>query len=1130
MFSLLGSVGFILDAQTEIARIGQVDEIVGHCLDGGLNLTSSAFHSVTAAFTTIGFYAHADLLEYVNGPFMKWATLIYLLAAFGGLAAMAFGQPPRNYLWFFFGPAVFHWLIGTTAPTQGVAWMIANEMQDQSQVWKHSEIGITQSGYWKRKLVDNSSLRVNVTNDATGGPDAPAVVAMPLLWLDAVVSDTVQQLTKIVGVNNQDDQGGGDWNLKLESPGVLALPHPYEALPERPVSPVCGDTARPPTYTVMSGLKWTYLNNIASAKISSPQARDAFTRFMSNECGDKFNEAVSPELFTAASNSKGDSVPESIMKDSYGTLGNLVSVSDRYDFLKYKLAQQVVPFPRSLRKVLSDATKVSNPEGGWPGDDYTGWLESVKWGESSDTNADKLKAVLRSDRIRCDTYLDILIYYLRYQAAEIFVQGFENANPQLGWRAKHSVYGMLYGWDLEPRSGDIVPTEDQIRFVQDLIFVHLVRNEMALVPKAYKPKHSSSQLVALHSESYNRTLGSVSKFAEVYTWALMMPYMQGIVLYLLAVAYPMACLFVVIPGWHKIIVTWMSFWVWAKLWDLGFAVVNGLERSIWAMLGNSETAKVINKRVMDMQEYGGAAWFECVSPNEDWYNNGGPCLRPLIDLVSSPASGSSAHTPLVAVADPGAFENNLALFDTALSLGANLDYDLANGYYIYIMAALYFAVPAVTGQMVLGAKAGAAGMVDRMASDPAQKGAGGATSGYQGAKTQQMLQNKASVSQAAIGKSYRKSGLADQALGYQNSSAEQGLNSSHLGQQQSGHQRLGNAIALSAQVASRNFAHGQALLTSALGGGANRKAHDARMKQQPPQDAQGLSNKAAGGGSGSGATTGVGGVAPDGQGGQDLGIGADGNPAANNALGLSRSTAGMQTGGYAKRLNDKGFSGRTGLLASRAGGALEGVFGKSNFEGLMGVTGAAHAAMVQTESAIGENQQLARGGAAGIAGHGAGQRSSGYRSAADRTGSLANFNAQQARYDALLGMADQMASESSIAGYMVGGLDPGARPDDMTGMAMKGMLNTNRHNPQARANFFNPNGGGFFKQVGASERGLNKAFGYSAVTGQLKIGTWSSEMNRGLGAAVTYTGKGLTGEQQTGYQQGRGPEGQKGKK
>ncbi|MCB0332873.1 MAG: hypothetical protein KDD55_05190, partial [Bdellovibrionales bacterium] len=523
MFSLFGSLGFLLNAQTEISRIGGIDgEVVGNCIDASLNLTSSAFHSVTAAFTTIGFYVHADLLEYVNGPFMKWATLIYLVAAFGGLISMALGQPPRNYLWFFVGPAIFHWLIGTTAPTQGVAWMISNDLQDQSQVWKHAEIGITQSGYWKRLLQTNSGLKVNVTNDSTAGPDAPAQVAMPLVWLDAVVSDTVQQLTTIVGVNNQDDQGGGDWNLNLTSPGNLHNPNNTD------VTPVCGDSSRPPTYTVMSGLKWTYLNNIASAKISSPQARDAFTRFMSNECGDKFNEAVSPELFTSASNSKGDSVPKSVMKDSYDNSGDLVDVNQRYSLLKYKLAQQVVPFPRSLRKLLADTKEISNPAQGWPGDDYTGWLEAVRWGDDTGT---KLKAVLRSDRIRCDTYLDILIYYLRYQAAEIFVQGFENANPQVGWRAEHSVYGMLYGWDLEPRSGSTIPKPDQIRFVQDLIFVHLVRNEMALVPKAYTPKHSNSQLVKLHSESYNRTLGSVNKFAEVYTWALMMPYMQGIVLY-----------------------------------------------------------------------------------------------------------------------------------------------------------------------------------------------------------------------------------------------------------------------------------------------------------------------------------------------------------------------------------------------------------------------------------------------------------------------------------------------------------------------------------------------------------------------------------------------------------------------
>jgi hypothetical protein len=96
-----------------------------------------------------------------------------------------------------------------------------------------------------------------------------------------------------------------------------------------------------------------------------------------------------------------------------------------------------------------------------------------------------------------------------------------------------------------------------------------------------------------------------------------------------------------------------------------------------------------------------------------------------------------------------------------LLTGANLDLDLSNGWYIYIMAALYTAVPAVTGQLVLGAKAGSAGLVKDAFSGAANDGGQAAKTGAQHAAVNALQTNQKSLGQMAYAKAMRKGTGAD---------------------------------------------------------------------------------------------------------------------------------------------------------------------------------------------------------------------------------------------------------------------------------------------------------------------------------------------------------------------------------
>jgi hypothetical protein len=106
----------------------------------------SSFTAVGAAFATQGYFAQADLLwQLTNTDLGLWAPLLYVIAAIGGLIGVAMGMPPKMYLWFFMGPAIYSFLLGTTVPQFGTAWCVANVMQDPSRVWQLSEVGLQNS-------------------------------------------------------------------------------------------------------------------------------------------------------------------------------------------------------------------------------------------------------------------------------------------------------------------------------------------------------------------------------------------------------------------------------------------------------------------------------------------------------------------------------------------------------------------------------------------------------------------------------------------------------------------------------------------------------------------------------------------------------------------------------------------------------------------------------------------------------------------------------------------------------------------------------------------------------------------------------------------------------------------------
>jgi hypothetical protein len=993
----------------------------------------SAMTAVAAAFGTQGMWVQANLVNQILYEGLGlWAPLLYILSAIGGLVSLALGAPPRMYMWFFVGPGIYDWLLDNPNPVHGMEWRVADVPQNQREVWKLAEGG----------LLNSAPAGVVVFSDRP--PSTTVNVPALFLWFDEVVSDVVQGMVGWTGVYNQIVPSTNTTSLNYKG------------------APTAGENK----WYLLSNVKWGLLENITGARLKSPDLRDSFVTFLASECGDLVKRSISQPRFIQASTAKAEN------------LGATPSVFEGYKLLTQLLSGQVVPSPRSLKKILSD-----NNEGALR--KFHIFLSSGFinfWGVS--------------DRIACDQYLWLIVQSFRWEAGHIFFQ-LAKAAPG-GIAPDDVVFSLVYGWQINPAWWPNLSTAISLvqrRFVIDLILLHLFRNELAIAPALVDQRFANSTQAESISKGYQRSVGSKAKYAELYTWAMMIPYLQGVLLYFLAIAYPFAAIMVVMPGMHKTMFTWMSFWAWVKLWDVGFALVMMMERSLWAMLGNSSSAAAANKYVLEMQTWGVTK----VSCSSDELDLSG-CQIPEV-------------THLTIGNQFPQWDDALRIFDRALVLASNLDLDLQNSYYIYIMAALYFAVPTITGQLVLGARSGAASMVNSAIGGAAQEIGKTAGSAHQSEMLTNMQANAGSVGQAAYTKQMRASGLGAKAIEFGNQAMRDEMAGSALGTamgaQQNWEQNRGlgrQEHTAQTQVGQQLFGTGEGFSRIAKDGSASGGGTAPTPKPKGTGEAGAIDAAKATGADSS----------------KRPGVPASGtpDPASNSATSSSNATAAAAS---ADASSDQTAKTKTPWEQKRDN-AIKGLGAQHAAFGVAKQSMDFAAAAGQAKQARELNGDLAAGAALrsgmAVASFGHNASSKGFGAAGGRAGEFASFDADMAKWDAMNAYSSQITGMAAgVYGTFGGNFNPGAKPLGSTNaMAMEGLLNTKGSDAKAAANYVDPQTkGGYFSSMGATQGKLNSSFGEGRTASGYQAWGPADAAAYNIGAAGEFlTGGVLTGGGETG--------------
>jgi len=78
------------------------------------------------------------------------------------------------------------------------------------------------------------------------------------------------------------------------------------------------------------------------------------------------------------------------------------------------------------------------------------------------------------------------------------------------------------------------------------------------------------------------------------------PYVQGLLLFLLSAAFPFFALFLLVPGKMSSFLVWISLWIWVKSWDIGFAVIVSVRKLLWAMIGQKSVPLLEGESLNDL--------------------------------------------------------------------------------------------------------------------------------------------------------------------------------------------------------------------------------------------------------------------------------------------------------------------------------------------------------------------------------------------------------------------------------------------------------------------------------------------------------------------------------------------------
>lgn len=121
---------------------------------------------------------------------------------------------------------------------------------------------------------------------------------------------------------------------------------------------------------------------------------------------------------------------------------------------------------------------------------------------------------------------------------------------------------------------------------RNIIAAYILKNALTTTAHSTMTSHLAGRArfnVFKHKLIFGRFIDAESKgaFFKIFHFPAAITYVQGLLLYLLSIAFPFFCLFLLLPGRMASFFTWFAMWLWVKSWDVGFAIVFYVRQVLW---------------------------------------------------------------------------------------------------------------------------------------------------------------------------------------------------------------------------------------------------------------------------------------------------------------------------------------------------------------------------------------------------------------------------------------------------------------------------------------------------------------------------------------------------------------------
>ena len=533
---------------------------------------------LAATLATAGHSLQSAVLDFFEDGFASsMGALAFILAAIVAMLTIALGGHYKFGLWFLVGPWVFYWLLLPRIASGGVRWQVGGQAYDQQIVLSAAK-GVT-----PQSAADKANGYLRPGNEV-------GKVSWFFVWWDDFTSDVVNMLVSLLRLE-----------VKRVDLRFINRTQRFQTLmsanvTDRKLAAYIGTVMQGECGQFFGVMKDLYSAN--GRLNSSDEVRNEFLRSVvqaENIWGKvpaespvmmEFLEAQLLYPISDPQTAKEEDKVFSLGKRPIGYIAKNAKPLSKEEGQVYLRQKQFFSCPEVwLMGVAALRDQAAN-------------LVTAVIAESTSPDLDEKSRAIFIKQAYTDLYDRVknscIKHYERLCKEGSFEARQKCEQEKKDWERKANddqlrefADGVGKGW-----MNCLDENQQQLAFFNEIgvrmLFNHLQRSAPSYTVTTNElnvPKPWYARTDQTAHDIKEAAAGFEYEGKGIYLSAILaMPYIQGLGLYFLALAYPFACLLLVIPGRYHTFLQWMAIYFWLKTWDVGFAILKLVDGLLYNLL------------------------------------------------------------------------------------------------------------------------------------------------------------------------------------------------------------------------------------------------------------------------------------------------------------------------------------------------------------------------------------------------------------------------------------------------------------------------------------------------------------------------------------------------------------------